>query len=189
MKQIFYLAFLSSALLLCSSSFGQGIRATIKIDGIQGESKTLNGAIDVLSYSDGLSSCTTTANTSNLQGGSASTCKPISSSLFFMMVGEKATIMLKTALLTGKVIASADLTYSKPIDGADLMFYKIRLENVKVGSIQESGSNENPTYSVELTFTRIAWQITTQSATGGVGDKFTSGWDFALGKPFAFNFQ
>jgi type VI protein secretion system component Hcp len=103
---------------------------------------------------------------------------------------DKATIPLFTASASAKVIPFADVTTIK--SGTTLEFYKIHFENITVVSVQESGSSggdTRPTVSVSLSFSRIAWQYTIQSTTGGEDEKVTGGWDFVLGKPFSFTFQ
>jgi type VI secretion system secreted protein Hcp len=184
MKRIFNPVFLSVALLLCSTGFTQSI--FLRIDNIQGEA-TASGhenEINVLSYSNGLTSCNTVSS-----GTKPSGCKAMASSWVFMIQLDKSTIGLKNALTSAKIIPSADVTFVK--NGGDIPFtyYRVRLENINVISMQESGASELPFFSVELSFSRIAWQYTVQSNTGGTGDKFSDGWDFAAAKTFNYNFQ
>ena len=184
MKRIIYLALFSTSLWICNNSYGQGTRVQLRIDDIQGES-TLTGhtnEIEILSYSNGISSC--------IQGSSGSikttSCKPTASDLTVMTQMDRSTIQLQQALVSGKVIPTADLTYIKTGE-TSLEFYKIHIENVRVDAVQESGSNEKPTVSVSLSYSRIAWKYTMQDAnTGGAGEVTTGGWDFAASKAFNY---
>jgi type VI secretion system secreted protein Hcp len=185
MKRIIYLAFFSVPLLFCNISYGQsGTRMQLKIDNIQGES-TLSGhanEIEILSYSQGISSCNQVSSGST----KTSSCKPIASDISFMMVLDRSNIQLKNAITSGKIIPSADFTYIKTGD-TPFEYYKIHMENINVTSIQESGSNEKPTVSLSLAFSRIAWQYTMQDPnTGGPGEVTKGGWDFVGAKAFNY---
>jgi type VI secretion system secreted protein Hcp len=102
-----------------------------------------------------------------------------------MMQMDRSTIQLQQALVSGKVIPTADLTYIKTGE-TTLEFYKMHIENVRVDAVQESGSNEKPTVSVSLSYSRIAWKYTMQDNTGGAGESTTGGWDFAASKAFNY---
>jgi type VI secretion system secreted protein Hcp len=184
MKRIIYLALFSAPLLLCTNSYGQGTVSQLRIENIQGES-TLSGhanEIDILSYSQGISSCNQVSSGSTKN----STCKPIASEMNFMMVFDKSTIQLKNAITSGKIIPSADFTYIK-LGETPFEYYKVHMENINVVSIQESGSSEKPTVSLSLAFSRIAWQYTMQDPnTGGPGEVTKGGWDFVGAKAFNY---
>jgi type VI secretion system secreted protein Hcp len=185
MKRIIYLALFSASLWLCNNSYGQSsTRMQLRIDNIQGES-TLSGhanEIEILSYSNGISSC----NLVSSGGTKNSTCKPIASDISFMMVLDRSNVQLKNAITSGKIIPSADFTYIF-LGATPFEYYKIHMENINVVSIQESGSNEKPTVSLSLAFSRIAWQYTMQDPnTGGPGEVTKGGWDFAAAKAFNF---
>jgi type VI secretion system secreted protein Hcp len=184
MKRIIYIALCSAPLWLGTNSYGQGTTAQLRIDNIQGES-ILSGhtnEIDILSYSQGISSCNQVSSGSN----KTSTCKPIASEMNFMMVLDRATMQLKSAITTGKIINSADFTYIK-LGETPFEYYKVHMENINVVSVQESGSSEKPTVSLSLAFSRIAWKYTMQDPnTGGPGEVTTGGWDFVGAKAFNY---
>ena len=176
------------SVLLSAKSYGQAFDLVIRIDGIPGESKIVGhtGEIDVFSYSDGISSCI--PNTSN----NKTACKAVAAQLNMMTQFDKATIPLKMATAKGKIIPSADMTFIRPAGGKRFEFYKIHMENVAVVAVQESGSqggDSRPTVSISLSYSRIAWQYTVQSADGGPGEKVSDGWDFVLSKQFVYTFQ
>ena len=185
MKKIIYIALCSAPLWLGTNSYGQsGTVALLRIDNIQGESMIAGhtNEIDILSYSQGIGSCNQVISTTN----KTSTCKPIASDISFMMVLDRSNIQLKNVIASGKIIPTADFTYIK-LGGTPLEYYKIHLENINVTSIQESGSNERPTVSLSLAFSRIAWKYTMQDPnTGGAGEVTTGGWDFAASKAFNY---
>lgn len=110
----------------------------------------------------------------------------------FMTKFDKATIPLKLAVASGKLIPSADMTLIKPTGTGPIEFLKLHLENITVVTVQESGStggDSSPTVSVSLSYARIAWEYTVQSTTGGADTKVTGGWDLVLAKPFVYTFQ
>jgi type VI secretion system secreted protein Hcp len=185
MKRIIYLALFSAPLLFCNNSYGQGTTAQLRIDNIQGES-ILSGhvnEIDILSYSNGISSCNQVSSGST----KTSSCKPIASEMSFMMVLNRATMQLKSAITTGKIIPSADFTYIFLGGATPFEYYKVHMENINVVSVQESGSSEKPTVSLSLAFSRIAWKYTMQDPnTGGPGEVTTGGWDFVGAKAFNY---
>jgi len=187
MKKILCLALLSASLFLCFTGYGQSFKMVIKIGDIQGEA-TLSGhagEIEVFSYSDGISSCLPNST-------SKTSCKPVSGPLNFMTKFDKATIPLKMAVATARIIPSADMTFIVTTGTGALEFYKVHMENVTVVTVQESGSeggDNRPTVSVSLSYSRIAWQYTEQTSTGAAGNIVSDGWDFVLGKPFAYTFQ
>jgi type VI secretion system Hcp family effector len=187
MKKNVYLLCLSFSLMLCFAGYGQSFDMVLRIDNIEGESTLVGhkGEITVFSYSDGISTCLPNSGNKNL-------CKAVAGPLNFMSQFDKSTIPLKIASASGKVIPSADMTLIR-LDGSGkpLEFLKIHLENLTVVSVQESGSSggdSRPTVSVSLSYSRIAWQYTQQSSTGGAGDQVTDGWDFVLAKPFVYTF-
>jgi type VI protein secretion system component Hcp len=51
------------------------------------------------------------------------------------------------------------------------------MENVTITSLQESGSNEKPTYSASFAAEKIAWQNTAIKGDGTAGLKTSYGWD------------
>ncbi len=184
MKRIIYLVLFSTPLWLGTNSYAQGTDAVLRIDNIQGESTVAghSNEIDILSYSYGISSCNQVSSGST----KTSSCRPITSEMSFMMVLNRATMQLKNAITSGKIIPSADFTYIKMGD-TPFEYYKVHMENINVTSIQESGSSEKPTVSLSLAFSRIAWKYTMQDPnTGGAGEVTTGGWDFAASKAFNY---
>jgi type VI secretion system secreted protein Hcp len=183
MRKIF-LVCLVAAVFVSTASFSQSFSMYLTIDGIEGSSTSARykNAIDILSYSTGLSSCPE----STVKGGK--TCKPVITDLNVMLSMDKAIIPLKMGLLQGKVFANADMVLevggTKPF-----VFMKIHMEDVVISSIQESGStggDSRPTVSGSFSFGRVAWQYIEQSADGTAGVKTSGGWDLKANQPFSY---
>ena len=173
-------------LLVSYSSFSQEM--FIKIATIEGES-TLRGhekEIVVYSYSHGMASCVPTNNSG------LNTCKVTVSPLSLMVKFDKSNIALKNAVLMGTHLATADMTFLKTGgDGKPFAYYRIHMENVTVVSTQESGSagdNSGPAFSVELSFSKIAWEYSSQGSDGRAGEKSTVGWDLTANKAWTYTF-
>jgi type VI secretion system secreted protein Hcp len=172
MRKIINLFFVAAFIFHCSSVIAQSTKVfIIALDGttkLNGGSTVVGHVNDIeaWSYSQGEAGCFTF-------GGS---CPPSVSDLSFMMGINPATVSFKKLLLSGTFLTSVDLTFRK--EGATtFVYYKIRMENVAVTSVQESGSSEAPVFSVSLAPSRIAWQHRAQKADGTAGIKTTFGWD------------
>ena len=77
-------------------------------------------------------------------------------------------------------ITSAELVLFMPSSGGPFELYRIRMEEIKVRSVQEGGSvNEPLTIKLELQPVRIAWRIQTINPNGSIGTPSKLGWDFA----------
>jgi len=160
MRKTICLAFAAAFIFTCSNTFAQvsvvmkAMNGTTKLNGgsiVPGHT----GEIDLLSYSQGESRC--------------STCNvPSLSSLNAMLVLSPATISFKKLLLNGTKLTSVDIFYIR----AGSTFYKIHMENVTVESVQESGSGENPTFAISLIPDRMAWLNVTES-----NNRTSYGWD------------
>jgi type VI protein secretion system component Hcp len=168
MKKIIYLFFAVTFVFTCSNAFSQisvvmkALNGTTKLNGgstVPGHT----GEIDILSYSFGTSFCVGCVKTNF-------------SDLTVMLSLNAATISLKKLQVNGTKLTSVDLTYIKTTTAA-VEFYKVHMENVTIESIQESGSNEIPTYSVSFFPDKIAWQNTIIKGDGTAGAKSSYGWD------------
>src|SRR5205085_8653576 len=136
-----------------------------------------SGEIDLFSYSQGESIC---------QG-----CQtPAVSDFNFMTQFNASTISFKKLSLTAKKLTSVDIVYIRP-GQTSFTFLKIRMENVLVTSVQESGSaggDSTPTVAVSLAPDKIAWQRISQNADGSAGNKTTYGWDVTVNTAWTYSF-
>lgn len=173
-----------TALLFSTLSFSQFFSMFLTIDGVAGGSKSARyqNAIDIYSYSTGLSTCPEST------GGGNKLCKPVITDLNVMLAMDKAIIPLKMGVVEGKVFTSADMVLE--VGGpTPFVFFRMHMEGVIISSLQESGSgggDSRPTVSSSLTFSRIAWQHIEQNADGSAGAKTSGGWDLKANKPFSY---
>ena len=156
---------------------------------IQGESTndTYRDQIEVLAYSNGIAGCP--AGTRASGGGGQSACKTSISALTFVMSLNKSVIPMKALALSGRVIPNVEFFFVRQRSESQNEYYKIRMEDVLISSIQESGSeSERPTFSVEFDARRIAWGYRVQKPDGNMGNYVTTGWDVATNKAWNFTF-
>lgn len=187
MRKIFTLLFFTGALL---STRGYSQDIFIKIATIEGESTQVGhkNEIGVYSYSHGIVSCVPT-NTGG--GGGNGACKVTVTPLALLIKFDKSNIALKNAILMGTHLPFADMVFLKTGgDAKPYAYYKMHMEDVTVTSLQESGSegSSGPSLSMEVSFTKVAWQYTQQSTDGGAGTKSTVGWDISSNKPWSYSF-
>lgn len=132
-----------AALVLCAGVSAApalaAVNAYLSLSGIDGPSTSMPHAIDIYSFSVGAS----TADAGKLS-------KAACSNLSVMKALDKTSPLLFQAVLAGQVFASARLTYTKPVGAAQQTYFTLTLANAVLTSVQESGSNENPTESISL---------------------------------------
>ena len=178
MRKIIRLLFALVILFTCSNAFTQttvvmkALDGTTKLNGGSTVPKHIN-EIDLYSYSQGESNCVT--------------CQASVSSFNIMIKLSPATISFKKLLLNGTKLTSIDVTYIKG-GVTPFTYYNIHMENIAVESVQESGSSEEPIFSVSLTPDRIAWQNIAQKSDGSVGIKTSYGWDFTTNTEWIYSF-
>ena len=174
MKKIIYLFFSIIFLFFCSNAFTQSTTTFIKA--LDNNGKMLDGGsiepghvkqIEALSYSQGESSCTS--------------CTPQISDYSLMMLLSTATITAKQMLLSGQHLQSVDVVCRRNSDS--YVYYKIRMEDVVITSVQESGSSESPIISMSISAARIAWQYLPDSSK-----KTQAGWDVQTQQPWSYGF-
>ena len=136
----------------------------LKIGDIKGESKDSKhaGEIDVLSWSWGVSQ---TGSMSLGGGGGAG--KANFSDLNFMHTLDKASPVLLKACAMGDHYPDATLVARKAGKGQQ-DYLIIKMKEVFVTSVQSSGSSEEPTESVSLTFGHVDLEYKAQKADGSL---------------------
>ncbi len=135
------------------------VNAYLFLDGVDGPSTSRAHAIDVLSFSVGVSN----PDPAKLQ-------KAACSNLSIMKVLDKTSPVLFQAALAGRPFATAVLAYDKPVGDKQLTYFTLTLENALLTSVQESGSNENPTESVSLKASTMTLSYRPQKDDGSLGD-------------------
>ncbi len=147
----------------------------LTIPGIAGESTTtgFKGAIEVLSFSWGVST-TVTASSRGEDAGKAQ-----ASDVNIVKDFDLASPLLLTALVKGTHLPKATLSFIKS-NGEDgvITFLTYEFDTVLVTSVQDAASEERPTESVSFAFQKAYVTYRTQDATGMLGQPETFSWDF-----------
>ena len=190
MKKLFFAPLMLLLLIFSNHAFTQAVHTYMKVTA---SGYNFNGGvtvaayekqIEVFSFSDGLQGCTTTS--TNL--GATAACKPSFSGFEMIIPLTLAVNDFRSVMLQGKLLSTVDLAMVKTSGGIPNAFYKIHMENVSVTAIQEGASSENPTISVGLNPTKIAWQVITQNADGSAGPGSSFGWDLSRNTTFNYSF-
>ena len=117
-----------------------------------------------------VSSTTTRAGSTGLTVG-----KPDCSDLSVMKVLDATSPPLIGAALTGQTIKTVKVIYAKPVADAQVDFFTLTLGNVRITSVQESGSNETPQESVSFTAQTYTFSFIPQKPDGSAGAPITAG--------------
>src|ERR1043165_4701253 len=83
-----------------------------------------------------------------------------------MKVADRTTPVLVQAVFTGRVFPSATVVYDKAVGDHQQDYFTIQLSNATIASVQESGSNENPTESVSLVGTEYTFSFRPEKDDG-----------------------
>jgi len=146
----------------------------LKLDGIKGESpdKAHKEEIQIQSFSFGVSQTGTSAS-----GGGSGAGKASFQDIHIMKMADVATPPLLEACATGKHIKNALLTVRKA-GGKQEDFYKIKLTDLLVTSLQNSGAGDDqPMESLSLNFSKIEFEYYPQKADGTLGGVSKAGYD------------
>jgi len=157
---------LAAASAVAAAEATAAVDVFLKIDGIKGESQDSKhkGEMDVLSWSWGVTAPV------NLQKGPAQPA--CASALNLMKFFDAASPLLLSNAALNTTLPSATLTVRK--SGLDpLEFLVIKLDGVQVSAVQDSGSNEVPSESISLTFTKATVTYTPQLLDGKPGAEVT----------------
>ena len=149
------------------------INVYLIVDGIQGTSTTRLGAIDLESFSVGVSNVSSTTTRAGATGVTAG--KPDCSDLSVMKLLDASSPPLIGAALTGQTIKTVKVVYSKPSVDTQVDFFTLTLGNVRITSVQESGSNETPVESVSFSAQTYTFSFTPQKPDGSAGTPITAG--------------
>lgn len=152
----------------------------LKIEGITGECKEQGheGWIDVLSYSEGLSS----AGSAGL-GGGAGVGTVSYQDMTFSCYLEKAIPALMAGVAGHKAYDKATLHAVKMGGEKSWPYLEVTLSHVVVSSVNFAGSsNELPMVSVSLNFQKIKTEYWEQTKEGGKGTSTSATWDMKANK-------
>jgi type VI secretion system secreted protein Hcp len=168
MKKLLFVAFVAAVLVCQSLTIPSADAAAVdyflKIDGVDGESKSEKhkGWIELESYSFGASSAATGSG-----GGGAGKVKFNEFTIKKMTDKSSPILMVETA--TGKHYPKAEFVVMKP-DGTQ--YYKITFKDVLISSYQTGGGSELPMEQVSLNFAQIEFEYGATKA----------GWDIKTNK-------
>jgi type VI secretion system secreted protein Hcp len=167
-----------AATVALSGASAGAVSYFLKLDGVPGESTDAShkGEIDLLAFSWGVS------NPGSAATGTGRAGKPSFSDFNFETLTSKASPLLMLNTASGKVLASAVVTGRKNGAEGGVNFLKIVLTDVLVASYEQSASSEVPTESASLSYTKIQYSITTQTASGEPGTTTTATWDLRSNK-------
>jgi len=187
MKKVFCAVLIFQALLFSTAAFSQaGIYLRAQASGFD-----FNGGVtaagyqnqvELFSFSDGISGCAVVG---------TKACVSTSGGFNLMTKLTRAVIDFKSVQLQNRIIASVDVAWVRTVGEGVFESYKIHMEDVRVTSVQESGSSggdDSPTVSVSLQAARVAWKVTTLTAAGTPGPSSSYGWDFKTNAAFNYNF-
>jgi type VI secretion system secreted protein Hcp len=156
----------------------------LKLDGIDGESeeKGYEKQIEMLSVSWGVSK----PHSFQYGGGGSSAGNPTASDISVMKMYDKSSPTLFQYCCTGKTIATATLTFTKPAgdNQSKLEYLVVTLTDVLVTSQQESGSGGDMhglSESISLGFKKIEVKHKSQEDAGVEGATNQKSYDFSTG--------
>jgi type VI secretion system secreted protein Hcp len=146
----------------------------LKLDGIKGESKDQNhkGEIDIESFTFAVNN-----GGSFSSGGGGGAGKVSFSDMTFMKSADLSSPELMRVCAAGTHIAFALLTVRKA-GGQQEEFYKIKLSDVLVSSVSNSGANGgNPQETLAINFAKIEFDYKEQTEKGTLAGNAKFGWD------------
>jgi len=145
--------------------------------------------IDIMAYSSSIAGCPAVNNGPGASGGGGA-CKAIVSHLQVIVLLNRGVIPMKQLILTGKILPYLELSFTRNNgDSGPEEYYKIRMEDVIISSMQESANDDQrPTFSVQFGSKKIAWAYRIQNRDGSMGQYQSAGWDLSANKPWTYNF-
>lgn len=155
------------------------VNAYLIIDGVEGPSTSKTGAIDILSFSWGVSQ--TSVYGAGASGKEAKAGRADFSNLTIMKVLDKTTPMLFDHCATGNILKQVHILYDKPVGDKQDDYFRIWLKDALITSVQLSGSNENPTESVSFAYQGVEIAYKPEKDDGSLDSAAPKGYDLALG--------
>ena len=160
----------------------------IKIDGIPGESmdEKHKDWIEIISFSHHVEQ-PASSTASSVGGATAERVNHGTFNIVHQM--DKATPKLFEACCTGKHIKEVTIEFCRA-GGDKVKYMEIKLEQVLVSSVSESGSSSGetgfPADAISLSYGKIKWTYTQQKREdGSAGGNVSAGWDLTANKTTA----
>jgi type VI secretion system secreted protein Hcp len=129
------------------------VNAYLIIDSIPGPSTSRQNAIDILSFSFGASNNSVIG--PGASGSESRAGRADMGNVNVMKVLDKTSPLLFEQCSQGNYLKKVDIVYDKPMGDKQEDYFKIHLEDALITSVQLSGSNENPTETISLAFSKI----------------------------------
>jgi len=158
------------------------VNAYLIIDGRPGPSTSKKDAIDILSFSFGVSQ--THVIGAGSSGHESRAGRANLGDVTIMKVVDKTTPLLFDDCVTGNFLKKVDIIYDKPTGDQQEDYYKIHLEDVIITSFQDSGSNENPVESISFAYGKIKVSYNPEGADGSFQGFIDKGLDVHTMKPW-----
>jgi type VI secretion system secreted protein Hcp len=147
--------------------------ASIKFDGVDGESVKPKGEIDVLSWNWGVSQ------PSGPAGGGSGKGKAIPGDFHFTHLFDKASPVLAKKCVSGTHFKDAKLTARKAGEGQQ-DFLVVTMKEVFITSVSHGGSTGGDILEqVTLSYKDVEFAYKSQDDKGALGGEVKFGWDVA----------
>jgi len=127
------------------------MNAYLKIKDLKGTSKVVPDAIEIHSFSWGVSNASAAAQAS----GESRAGKPSFGDLHVSKNVDPTSPKLLENCCTNKAFEEAELGYMKQMDNQNLLYFKIILKQVYVSSLSVSGSEDNPSEQLSVAYEQI----------------------------------
>ena len=129
------------------------VNAYLLIDGVDGPSTSRTNHIDILSYSWGVSQ--TAVYGAGASGQEAKAGRANFNNLTIMKVLDKTSPLLADHCASGNILSKVYILYDKPVGDKQQAYYRIWIKDALITSVQNSGSNENPSESVSFAYQAV----------------------------------
>ena len=155
------------------------VNAYLIVDGLTGPSTSKTGAIDILSFSWGVSQTSTYG--AGASGKEAKAGRADFSNLTIMKVLDATTPLLFDHCATGNILKEVHILYDKPVGDKQDDYFRVWIKDALVTSVQLSGSNENPTESVTFAYQGVEIAYKPEADDGSLGAAVPKGYDLSTG--------
>lgn len=151
------------------------VNAYLYVEGVQGPSTSKTGFIDILSFSFGVSNTSTYG--AGASGKEAKAGRADFSNLSIMKVLDKTSPILSNHCASGDILSKVYILYDKPVGTAQQDYFRIYLHDALITSVQQSGSNENPSESVSFAFQAVEVAYKPEKDDGTLDGAIAYGFD------------
>ena len=160
------------------------VNAYLYIDGVTGPSTSKTGFIDILSFSFGAANTSTYG--AGASGKEAKAGRADFSNLTIMKVLDATSPILAQHCWSGDILKKVYILYDKPVGDKQADYFRIYLADALITSVQDSGSNENPTESVSFAFQAVEVGYKPENDDGTLGGTIAKGYNLeTLGSDYA----